>query len=246
MDGYDVELRNATKRFGDLVAVDAVNLAVKTGEFVSIIGPSGCGKTTTMRMIAGSRSTRWWRGDHPRPADAGGSALRAKRRARLPELRPLPAPRRLGQRRVRAAHARRRQDSATRASQARAAHGRAGRIRAPARWPALRRAATAGGVGARTRRRAGADPPRRTARLARRPPPHRHAERAQITPAAAGDHLHPRLAQPGRSVGHGRSHRSDERGTVRAGRCPGRHLRHAAHALRGSSSSARTISSTVR
>ena len=53
MDGYDVELRNATKRFGDVVAVDDVNLAVKTGEFVSIIGPSGCGKTTTMRMIAG-------------------------------------------------------------------------------------------------------------------------------------------------------------------------------------------------
>ena len=44
MDGYDVELRNATKRFGDVVAVDEVNLAVKTGEFVSIIGPSGCGK----------------------------------------------------------------------------------------------------------------------------------------------------------------------------------------------------------
>ena len=53
MDGYDVELRNATKRFGDVVAVDDVSLAVKTGEFVSIIGPSGCGKTTTMRMIAG-------------------------------------------------------------------------------------------------------------------------------------------------------------------------------------------------
>ncbi len=53
MESYDVELRNATKTFGDVVAVDAVDLAVKTGEFVSIIGPSGCGKTTTMRMIAG-------------------------------------------------------------------------------------------------------------------------------------------------------------------------------------------------
>ncbi|MFN8593509.1 MAG: ABC transporter ATP-binding protein [Thermomicrobiales bacterium] len=52
-ESYDVELRNATKRFGDVVAVDDVNLAVKTGEFVSVIGPSGCGKTTTMRMIAG-------------------------------------------------------------------------------------------------------------------------------------------------------------------------------------------------
>ncbi len=53
MESYDVELRSATKTFGDVVAVDAVDLAVKTGEFVSIIGPSGCGKTTTMRMIAG-------------------------------------------------------------------------------------------------------------------------------------------------------------------------------------------------
>lgn len=53
MENYDVELRNATKTFGDVVAVDNVNLAVKTGEFVSVIGPSGCGKTTTMRMIAG-------------------------------------------------------------------------------------------------------------------------------------------------------------------------------------------------
>ena len=47
MDGYDVELKNATKRFGDVVAVDEVSLAVKTGEFVSIIGPSGCGKTVS-------------------------------------------------------------------------------------------------------------------------------------------------------------------------------------------------------
>ena len=53
MDGYDVELKQITKRFGDVVAVDHADLAVRTGEFVSIIGPSGCGKTTTMRMIAG-------------------------------------------------------------------------------------------------------------------------------------------------------------------------------------------------
>ena len=53
MESYDVELRNVTKRFGETVAVDNVSLAVRTGEFVSVIGPSGCGKTTTMRMIAG-------------------------------------------------------------------------------------------------------------------------------------------------------------------------------------------------
>jgi spermidine/putrescine transport system ATP-binding protein len=42
-----------TKRFGSLVAVNAVNLRVHKGEFLSLLGPSGCGKTTSLRMIAG-------------------------------------------------------------------------------------------------------------------------------------------------------------------------------------------------
>src|SRR5712691_6128833 len=50
---YDVELRAVTKRFGSLAAIDAVNLKVRRGEFLSILGPSGCGKTTTLRLIAG-------------------------------------------------------------------------------------------------------------------------------------------------------------------------------------------------
>jgi len=49
----DVELRSVSKRFGDVVAVDGVDLAVPPGEFLSLLGPSGCGKTTTLRMIAG-------------------------------------------------------------------------------------------------------------------------------------------------------------------------------------------------
>ena len=48
-----VELRGVTKRFGELVAVDAVDLEVRDGEFLSLLGPSGCGKTTTLRLIAG-------------------------------------------------------------------------------------------------------------------------------------------------------------------------------------------------
>ncbi len=49
----EVTLRELTKRFDDIVAVDAVDLHVAAGEFISLLGPSGCGKTTTLRLIAG-------------------------------------------------------------------------------------------------------------------------------------------------------------------------------------------------
>ncbi|MEC7505892.1 MAG: ABC transporter ATP-binding protein [Actinomycetota bacterium] len=48
-----VELTSITKRFGDVTAVDHVDLAIADGEFFAMLGPSGCGKTTTLRMIAG-------------------------------------------------------------------------------------------------------------------------------------------------------------------------------------------------
>ena len=50
---YDVEFRSITKRFGSLTAVNAVELKVRKGEFLSLLGPSGCGKTTSLRLIAG-------------------------------------------------------------------------------------------------------------------------------------------------------------------------------------------------
>jgi spermidine/putrescine ABC transporter ATP-binding subunit len=50
---YDVEFRGVTKRFGSLTAVNAVDLEVHKGEFLSLLGPSGCGKTTSLRLIAG-------------------------------------------------------------------------------------------------------------------------------------------------------------------------------------------------
>jgi multiple sugar transport system ATP-binding protein len=48
-----VETRGIKKYFGDVKAVDGVDLATKEGEFLVLLGPSGCGKTTLLRMIAG-------------------------------------------------------------------------------------------------------------------------------------------------------------------------------------------------
>src|SRR3712207_5246040 len=53
MDAPDIVLQRVTKRFGDLVAVDALDLAIPRGGFFALLGPSGCGKTTTLRMIGG-------------------------------------------------------------------------------------------------------------------------------------------------------------------------------------------------
>jgi spermidine/putrescine transport system ATP-binding protein len=49
----DVRLVQVTKAFGDVRAVDQIDLEVVDGEFFSLLGPSGCGKTTTLRMIGG-------------------------------------------------------------------------------------------------------------------------------------------------------------------------------------------------
>jgi putative spermidine/putrescine transport system ATP-binding protein len=48
-----VELRGCTRDYGAVRAVDALDLSVYEGEFLSLLGPSGCGKTTTLNLIAG-------------------------------------------------------------------------------------------------------------------------------------------------------------------------------------------------
>ncbi len=48
-----VDLRGLSRRFGPVVAVDGIDLAIRDGEFFSMLGPSGSGKTTVLRMIAG-------------------------------------------------------------------------------------------------------------------------------------------------------------------------------------------------
>jgi multiple sugar transport system ATP-binding protein len=48
-----VTLKNVSKHYGNVKAVDNVSLEIKDKEFITFLGPSGCGKTTTLRMIAG-------------------------------------------------------------------------------------------------------------------------------------------------------------------------------------------------
>ncbi|GAH39267.1 unnamed protein product [marine sediment metagenome] len=49
----EVSLKNLSKYFGKVKAVNSFNLEINDGEFVALLGPSGCGKTTTLLMIAG-------------------------------------------------------------------------------------------------------------------------------------------------------------------------------------------------
>ena len=71
-----VELLGVTRRFGDVTAVDALDLEVRDGEFLSLLGPSGCGKTTTLRLIAGFEQP-----------DSGEIRIAGRDVARLPPYR---------------------------------------------------------------------------------------------------------------------------------------------------------------
>ena len=51
-----ISIQSVSKHFGDVIAVDRVNIDIREGEFFSLLGPSGCGKTTLLRMIAGFES----------------------------------------------------------------------------------------------------------------------------------------------------------------------------------------------
>jgi ABC-2 type transport system ATP-binding protein len=74
--GLAIATEGLTKRFGDVAAVDGVDLAVPAGSVYGFLGPNGSGKTTTIRMLLGliAPSAGTWRLlDRPMPADAGGA-----------------------------------------------------------------------------------------------------------------------------------------------------------------------------
>ena len=48
-----VELHDLRREFGEVVALDGISIALREGEFLSLLGPSGCGKTTALRLVAG-------------------------------------------------------------------------------------------------------------------------------------------------------------------------------------------------
>lgn len=50
---HAVEFDNVSRLYGDVRAVDGVSIAIRDGEFFSMLGPSGSGKTTCLRLIAG-------------------------------------------------------------------------------------------------------------------------------------------------------------------------------------------------
>ena len=97
-----VQLVGFSKRFGDVVAVDGIDLVIDDGEFFSLLGPSGSGKTTVLRMIAGFELPTAGAVLLAGQDVTGTRAVRPRPQHRVPGLRPVPAPRRPAQRRVRA------------------------------------------------------------------------------------------------------------------------------------------------
>lgn len=68
-----VSIQGVTRRFGDVLALDDVDLDVRAGEFMSILGPSGCGKTTLLRIIGGFEAP-----------DSGAAFINGANMARVP------------------------------------------------------------------------------------------------------------------------------------------------------------------
>lgn len=77
-DQYAIRARNLTKRFGDLVAVDHLDLDVPKASIYGFLGPNGCGKSTTIRMLCGLLT----------PSEGGADVLGLKVPEEARELKP--------------------------------------------------------------------------------------------------------------------------------------------------------------
>ena len=194
----EIDIIELVKQFGDVAAVDGIDLDMPSGEFFSMLGPSGCGKTTTLRMIAGFEQPTEGRilldGDdmqftppHKRQREHG-----------VPELRAVSAPERVATT-SRSACAARRSPKAELAHAGRrgARAGPADRLREAQAGPDVGRPAAARGARPGAGAEAGRAAPGRAAGRAGRQAPQAAAGGAEGAPAAGRDHIRLRDPRPG-------------------------------------------------
>ena len=86
-----IEVSGVTKRFGDFVALDDVNVTIPTGQLTALLGPSGGGKSTLLRIIAGLDSADTGTIDIEGTERHPAAGAEAQRRLRVPALRGLQA-----------------------------------------------------------------------------------------------------------------------------------------------------------
>ena len=78
MAGAPVEVRGLVKRYGEIVAVDNVDLTVEPGDVYGYLGPNGAGKTTSLRMMLGLIRPDRGVGQAVRPRSAGRGSRRSR------------------------------------------------------------------------------------------------------------------------------------------------------------------------
>ena len=213
-----LRLRQVTKSFAAFHAVKDLDLDIPQGSFFALLGPSGCGKTTTLRMVAGLEQPTSGTITLAGKDITTDRAVPPAGEHRLPELRALPAPRHLRERRLRAAPA-----PASPTSKQQVARmldlveleGQARKKPAQLSGGQQQRVALARALineprGAAARRAAGSAGPQ-AASL--------DADRAQAHPDRRRAHLRPRDPRPGGGHDHGRHRGRDEQGRHRADGC---------------------------
>ena len=211
-----------------------LDLDIRAGEFFSLLGPSGCGKTTTLRMIGGFELPTGGRIELRGRGHHAGAARAAAGEHGLPELRPVPAPHRVRERRLRAAppQGRRSPRSTQRVGEALELVRLAG-FEQPQAGPALGRPAAARRARPRPREPSPGAPAGRAAGRPRSQAPAPAPGGAQARPARGGDHVHLRDPRPGGGARPVRPDRGHGPWPGRAAGHPGGALRRAPHAVRG-------------